>query len=111
MMFGSIFYNLWGALLAFSTYFFLNFMGPTAPIMIIVKSFIAAVIGFLVTYIIRFLISYVLYTPEEEQALEEEAEEASIPSSATAEEFAEENPEEVAKAVRTMMDDENKIAS
>ena len=55
MLYGSILYNFWGALLAFSTYFFLNFMGPGAPLAIIIKSFVAAVIGFIVTYVIRFL--------------------------------------------------------
>jgi len=111
MMFGSILYNLWGALIAFSIYFFLNFTAPAAPWVIISKSFVAAVIGFLVTYIIRFLISYVLYTPETDEIVEEEKEEATMPSSATADEFEEENPEEVAKAVRTMMEEENQAAS
>jgi len=113
-MFGSIFYNLWGALIAFSIYFFSTFQKPLTPLRILIGSFIVAIIVFFAMYIIRFLIAYILYTPEDNEAmgegeLEENAsdelqegnQEASSASSTV--EFQDESSEEIAQVVRTMM--------
>ncbi|GGG21987.1 hypothetical protein GCM10007425_15560 [Lysinibacillus alkalisoli] len=104
-MFGSILYNLWGALGSFCLYFFINFLKPVPPLSIILKSFIAAIVGFLLMYVVRYLITYICYTPEEEEHIEDD-EQVAKPVQATPEEFAEENPEEVANVVKTMMHEE-----
>jgi len=113
-MFGSIFYNLWGALIAFSIYFFSTFQKPLTPLRILIGSFVAAIIVFFVMYIIRFIIAYILYTPEDKEAmgegeleentsdeLQEGNQEASSASSTV--EFQDESSEEIAQVVRTMM--------
>lgn len=116
-MFGSIFYNLWGALMAFTIYFFSTFLKPYTPLRIIIGSFVTAIIVFLVMYIVRFLIAYILYTPEvDEEAVEGElAENEQITPEGTNQEaasaqstveFQDENSEEIAQVVRTMMNRE-----
>ncbi|WP_445479666.1 hypothetical protein ACULLL_05110 [Lysinibacillus irui] len=116
-MFGSIFYNLWGALIAFSLYFFSTFLKPYTPLRIIIGSFIVAIIVFLLMYIIRFLIAYIMFTPEvneeadkgdlEENGLDSEKEtEEETPAANSTVEFQDENSEEIAQVVRTMMNRE-----
>ncbi|MGE8034246.1 hypothetical protein B1B04_06300 [Lysinibacillus sp. KCTC 33748] len=116
-MFGSIFYNLWGALIAFSIYFFSTFLKPYTPLRIIVGSFVAGIIMFFVMYIVRFLIAYVLFTPEDDEELVEgeheenesenpEEENQEAPTANSTVEFQDENSEEIAQAVRTMMNRE-----
>lgn len=116
-MFGSIFYNLWGALIAFSIYFFSTFQKPFTPLRILVGSFIVAIIAFFVMFIVRFLIAYILFTPEEdEEAVEGDIEEKElesiegviqeVPIANSTVEFQDENSEEIAQVVRTMMDRE-----
>ncbi|MFE3574960.1 hypothetical protein [Lysinibacillus sp. NPDC059133] len=116
-MFGSIFYNLWGTLLAFSLYFFITFQKSYTPLRIIIGSFVAGIIVFFVMYIVRFLIAYVLFTPEgEEEVVEGEHEEnesdnpeeenQETPTANSTVEFQDENSEEIAQAVRTMMNRE-----
>ncbi|MEB2298092.1 hypothetical protein LAV72_00445 [Lysinibacillus xylanilyticus] len=116
-MFGSIFYNLWGALFAFSIYFFSTFQKPYTPLRIIIGSFVAGIIMFFVMYIVRFLIAYVLFTPEgDEEVVEGEHEEnesdnpeeenQETPTANSTVEFQDENSEEIAQAVRTMMNRE-----
>ncbi|MFC9538324.1 hypothetical protein ACFTQ7_00405 [Lysinibacillus sp. NPDC056959] len=116
-MFGSIFYNLWGALIAFSIYFFSTFLKPYTPLRIIVGSFVAGIIMFFVMYIVRFLIAYVLFTPEGDEELVEgeheeneseniEGENQETPTANSTVEFQDENSEEIAQAVRTMMNRE-----
>ncbi|WP_134018923.1 hypothetical protein [Lysinibacillus sp. YR326] len=113
-MFGSIFYNLWGALITFSIYFFSTFLKPYTPLRIIIGSFVAGIIAFFVMYIVRFLIAYVLFTPEgdaevgegnleenESDNREEDSQEAMTANSTV--EFQDENSEEIAQVVRTMM--------
>lgn len=113
-MFGSIFYNLWGALIAFSIYFFSTFQKPFTPLRILVGSFIVAIIAFFVMFIVRFLIAYILFTPEEdEEAVEGDIEEKElesiegvkqeVPIANSTVEFQDENSEEIAQVVRTMM--------
>ncbi|EAZ83821.1 hypothetical protein BB14905_20963 [Bacillus sp. B14905] len=116
-MFGSIFYNLWGALMAFTIYFFSTFLKPYTPLRIIIGSFVTAIIVFLVMYIVRFLIAYILYTPEvDEEAVEGELAEneqtttegtnQEAASAHSTVEFQDENSEEIAQVVRTMMNRE-----
>lgn len=116
-MFGSIFYNLWGALMAFTIYFFSTFLKPYTPLRIIIGSFVTAIIVFLVMYIVRFLIAYILYTPEvDEEAVEGELAEndqttpegtnQEAASAQSTVEFQDENSEEIAQVVRTMMNRE-----
>lgn len=121
-MFGSIFYNLWGALIAFSLYFFMTLQQPYTPLRIIIGSFVAAIIVFFVMYIVRFLIAYVLFTPtadpsEDDSGLEEtsasvvdeKGKETSTTNSTV--EFQDESTEDIAQAVRTMMhrEDEQQV--
>ncbi|MFJ3387251.1 hypothetical protein [Lysinibacillus sp. NPDC086135] len=113
-MFGSIFYNLWGALIAFSIYFFSTFLKPYTPLRIIIGSFVAGIIVFFIMYIVRFLIAYILFTPENaEEVVEGEHEEnesgnreednQETPTASSTVEFQDENSEEIAQVVRTMM--------
>ncbi|MFJ7404884.1 MULTISPECIES: hypothetical protein [unclassified Lysinibacillus] len=117
-MFGSIFYNLWGALIAFSIYFFMTLQQPLTPLRIIIGSFVVAIIVFFVMYIVRFIIAYVLFTPNADQSLadsgfeenssthiDEESEETSSTSSTV--EFQDESTEDIAQVVRTMMNRED----
>ena len=116
-MFGSIFYNLWGALIAFSIYFFSTFQESYTPLRILIGSFIVAIIVFFVMFIVRFLIAYILFTPEEdEEAVEVDIEEKElesiegvkqeVPIANSTVEFQDENSEEIAQVVRTMMNRE-----
>lgn len=116
-MFGSIFYNLWGALIAFSIYFFSTFQKPFTPLRILIGSFIVAIIAFFVMFIVRFLIAYILFTPgEDEEAVEVDIEEKElesiegvkqeVPIANSTVEFQDENSEEIAQVVRTMMNRE-----
>lgn len=116
-MFGSIFYNLWGALIAFSIYFFSTFQKPFTPLRILIGSFMVAIIAFFVMFIVRFLIAYILFTPEEdEEAVEVDIEEKElesiegvkqeVPIANSTVEFQDENSEEIAQVVRTMMNRE-----
>jgi len=117
-MFGSVFYNLWGALIAFSIYFFSTFLKPYTPLRIIIGSFVAGIIVFFVMYIVRFLIAYILFTPEDaEEVVEGEHEEnesgnheednQETPTANSTVEFQDENSEEIAQVVRTMMNRED----
>ena len=116
-MFGSIFYNLWGALIAFSIYFFSTFQKPFTPLRILIGSFIVAIIAFFVMFIVRFLIAYILFTPEvDEEAVEDDLDEKELdstegvtqeaPTANSTVEFQDENSEEIAQVVRTMMNRE-----
>lgn len=117
-MFGSIFYNFWAAIIAFSVYFFATLSDTNLPSQILMGSGIAAIIAFLCMFALRYLIAFVLYTPEEqlfdelnqeneqlrmqsstEQSLERKHSEIDISTI----EFNDESTEEIAKVVRTMM--------
>ncbi|WP_081976094.1 hypothetical protein [Ureibacillus manganicus] len=112
MMIGSIISNFWVALGTFTIYFLIMFQKPETPFNILLGSFISAIFGFVITFLLRYLIGYILYTPEE-IALEADSEENDKPhphdelqptvqqkSSSTK---AIEDPEEIAKVVKTMM--------
>ena len=115
-MFGSMFYNFWAALFSFAAYFIWaiqdRFAMPWPTIGIAV---IAAIIGFIVMFAIRFIIGYVLYTPEaiihmnvdgtnEATMIEEDGNQQFVPQkNRTTAEFEEDNTEEIAQVVRTML--------
>ena len=117
-MFGSIFYNLWGALIAFTFYFFITLQSGYLPIRILIGSFIAALFVFFVMFFVRYLISFILYTPESEESLNDHQHHESVQEENNLEsnhekelihstaEFQDENTEEIAQVVRTMMNRE-----
>ncbi|MGM9950776.1 MAG: hypothetical protein ACI33P_11650 [Lysinibacillus sp.] len=118
MMYGSFLYNCWAALLGFTAYFVLALQQPYAPPLETVGgSFVTALIVFLCTYPARLFLGYVLFTPEEMELGEalvaedeqEKKEELDIPafSQTSTVEFEDENAEEIAKVVRTMMHSED----
>ena len=118
MMYGSFLYNCWAALLGFAVYFIIVLQQPyVMPISALVGAFVTAFIVFLCTFLVRMFLGYVLYTPTEiefQESLEVEGqsntnEELQIPlvEQTSAVEFEDENAEEIAKVVRTMMHSED----
>ena len=117
-MFGSIFYNLWGALIAFSLYFFITLRSTYLPIRIILGSLFVAILVFLVMFFVRYLISFILYTPESEESQADNEQNESVQDEKNLEgnpekeltnstvQFQDENAEEIAQVVRTMMNRE-----
>ncbi|NLY81072.1 MAG: hypothetical protein GX072_14645 [Lysinibacillus sp.] len=124
-MFGSIFYNFWGSLIAFTIAFIIMYQVSIFPSKILLVSFIVALVTFVVMFAIRYLIGFVLYTPDdklfesfinekdssndetkdEQEQMDNENEQQSNSSTV---EFEDESPEEIAKVVRTMMSDNEK---
>lgn len=114
-MFGSILYNLWAALIAFSIYFFIMLRSSDAPIQILIGSFVTAILVFFAMFLVRYLVSFILYTPEIEDSLtDDEHREAGQDdndpehnhekkTANSTVEFQDENTEEIAQVVRTMM--------
>ncbi|WP_431029492.1 hypothetical protein [Lysinibacillus sp. LZ02] len=114
MMYGSILYNCWAALLGFTVYFFIALQEPYAlPVSILISSSIAALIVFVCTFLVRLFLGYVLFTPQEvalQVVMEVDAqqnmtEDVQVPlrEQPSTVEFEEDNTEEIAKVVRTMM--------
>ena len=114
-MFGSIFYNLWAALIAFSIYFFITFQSSNFPIRILIGSFVTAILVFFAMFLVRYLVSFILYTPESEESLTDDEHNEVVQDENNLEnnhekqvtnstvEFQDENTEEIAQVVRTMM--------
>lgn len=114
-MFGSIFYNFWAALLSFAVYFIAAIQNPYAmPLQTVGTAFIIAVIAFSLMFLIRFFLGYVFYTPEAPVLLQTEEElpvvaketdkTQTVPQSDhTTMEGEDENTEEIAQAVRSML--------
>ncbi|MEG0472492.1 MAG: multidrug transporter [Solibacillus sp.] len=115
MMFGSLFYNCWAALCSFTVYFMWAVQDPFAyPLPTIGASFVVALIGFIMMFFIRAFIGYVLYTPKNIAYLEGDAtsniessnieQQQFVPQNKRSTvEFEEDNTEEIAKVVRTML--------
>ena len=114
MMYGSFLYNCWAALIGFTVYFIIVLQQPyVMPISALSGAFVTAFIVFLCTFLVRMFLGYVLYTPEEVEFQESIAvegqpntsEELQIPlvEQTSTVEFEDENSEEIAKVVRTMM--------
>ena len=123
-MFGSMFYNFWAALFSFAAYFIWAIQNPFAvPLPTIGMALLAAVIGFIAMFAIRLFIGYVFYTPEavehtevdvanEATMIEEDGNQQFVPQSKrTTAEFEEDNTEEIAQAVRTMLHGEEAFSS
>ena len=117
MMYGSFLYNCWAALIGFTVYFIIVLQQPyVMPISALSGAFVTAFIVFLCTFLVRMFLGYVLYTPEEVEFQESIAvegqpntsEELQIPlvEQTSTVEFEDENSEEIAKVVRTMMHSE-----
>lgn len=117
MMYGSFLYNCWAALLGFTTYFVLALQQSYAlPLETLLGAFVTALVVFLCAYPARLLLGYVLFTPEEvileqaenEKEIQEQKEELQIPEvdHPAMMEFKDEDGEEIAKVVRTMMQSE-----
>lgn len=114
MMFGSLFYNFWFSLIAFTIYFFATFQTSYTPTRIIIGSFVSAIIVFFITFLFRMVLAYILYTPNEE-TLEDVVEDLNLKQQSvgdsklneqtvsSAVEFPDESSEEIAEVVRTMM--------
>lgn len=108
-MFGSIFYNCWAALFAFSVYFFMALNKPVLPSRILLGAFVSALIVFLVTFAIRFLIAFIIYTPEDlvDEQMHDKEEEQFVDNNQLGkrltEEFSDETTEEVAQVVKTLL--------
>jgi hypothetical protein len=119
MMYGSFLYNCWAALLGFTAYFALALQQPySMPMEILLGSFITAIVAFLCAYPARLFLGYVLFTPDEvtlekiemEKEIQEQKEELQIPAfdRTSTMEFEDEDGEEIAKVVRTMLHSEEK---
>ena len=114
-MFGSIFYNFWGALGAFTLYFLWALQQPfPQPIPVILQSFLVALVGFIFMFAIRYLLNYILYTPEQTETAELQVQQAEgeelsdldllmQEKNQSVSEFQDEDSEEIAKVVRTML--------
>ena len=122
-MYGSLFYNFWAALLSFAAYFVWAIQDPFAfPWATIGTSLIVAIIGFIVMFVVRYFIGYVFYTPEnilysEMEAdntmkVENENNQQFIPKNdRSTVEFEEDNSEEFANVVRTMLHGQDEALS
>lgn len=115
-MFGSLFYNFWAALFSFTGYFIWAIRNPFAmPLQTIAIAFVVAIVGFIVMFIIRYFLGYVFYTPETSEfpemddeliaaMAEDETNQQFVPlNSRSTTEFEDENTEDVAQVVRTML--------
>lgn len=122
MMFGSILYNCWAALLGFSVYFFVALQETIIlPVNVLFGSFIAAFIVFLCMFPVRLFLSYIFYTPTEiefeqiEQLVDVESDFQNISphhvEKSSTVEFEDESTEDIAKVVRTMMHEEESMPS
>lgn len=124
-MYGSILYNCWTALVAFTVYFFVTLSQSQAPTQILIGSFVIAVIAFFIMFAVRYLLAYVLYTPDQ-QLFEEVSEqnetdkellnhdhdlhlnnETPTTSNFSTVEYNDESTEEIAQVVRTMLNQED----
>lgn len=115
-MYGSILINCWGSLIAFTITFIWMYQNSIFPSRILIVSFIVAFAAFLLFFAVRYLIAYITYTPNDElfekfieeaklkekDDEEEEIEEGRNPSKV---EFQDDDPEEIAQIVRTMLHD------
>ncbi|MGE7621808.1 hypothetical protein ACQKMD_01775 [Viridibacillus sp. NPDC096237] len=109
MMVGSILWNCWAALIGFSIYFFMTFQSFKTPTTILFNSFIIAFVVFLIAFLVRFIIGFVFFSPQSEEFNLSEGE-LVVNNEQTKEQQAsqmnnniEENAEEVAKVVQSMM--------
>lgn len=115
MIFGSILYNLWGALGSFTIYFIWALQQPLPlPLPVVLQSLLAAIVGFVAMYAVRYFAGYIFYTPAEVKYTEMPVKEDEISENLDLDllmhsknvstvEFQDENSEEMAQVVRTML--------
>lgn len=120
-MFGSIFYNFWAALFSFAVYFIAAIQNPYAlPLPTIGKALVIAAIAFGLMFLIRYFLGYVFYTPEApvlsqtEEELPVVAEKTdktqTVPQGDhTTTEVEDENTEEIAQVVRSMLQSDESL--
>ncbi|MCM3722171.1 multidrug transporter [Solibacillus isronensis] len=120
-MFGSIFYNFWAALLSFAVYFIAGIQNPYAmPLPTIGAALVISVIAFSLMFLIRYFLGYVFYTPEapvlsqtEEElpVVAKETDKTQIVSQSdhTTMEVEDENTEEIAQVVRSMLQSDESL--
>jgi len=117
MMVGSIFYNCWATLIAFTITFVVMVLQQSLfPFQILLWSFVVGILTFVAMFGIRFIVGYIWYTPNDELFLNVEGMEseelnrgeANSGQQQSTVEFNDEASEEIAKVVRSMMsyDDE-----
>lgn len=123
MMFGSLFYNFWAALCSFTIYFIWAVQDPFAfPLPTIGASLVVALISFIAMFFIRAFIGYVFYTPENIEysevnptsniePLNTEQQQFVPQNRRTTVEFEEDNTEEIANVVRTMLHGQEEAVS
>ena len=122
-MFGSLFYNFWGALFSFAVYFIWAIRDPYAmPWPTIGIAAVAAIIGFIAMFAVRYFVGYIFYTPEDVvhneteiindgTFVEEDGNQQFIPqNNRTTVEFEEENTEEIAQVVPSMLHGEEVVS-
>lgn len=115
-MLGSLFYNFWAALFSFTVYFIWAIQNPFAmPLQTIGIAFVVAIVGFIIMFFVRYFLGYIFYTPETTTHLEMEDEQIAamteddhnqqfVPrNNRSTTEFEDENTEDVAQVVRTML--------
>ena len=124
-MYGSIFYNFWAAIIGFSIYFFGTLSDSLIPFNNLGISLIAAAASFIIMFAIRYLLGYIFYMPnddlfnsfnKENERMREQI--AKIPADSTntgtntsTMEFKDQNSEEIAKVVKSMMMEEESAKS
>jgi len=111
-MYGSILINCWGSLIAFTITFILMYQNSVFPSHILIVSFIVAFAAFLLFFAVRYLIGYITYTPNDEmfeEFIENDDDDENLNEGRTSSkvEFQDESPEDIAKIVRTMMQDQD----
>lgn len=123
MMYGSMLFNFWAALVSFSLYFLWAMQATfPMPLQTLVSSLVAAIIGFIMMYPIRLFLGYVFYTPESivfSDVLDETSQEDGMntnsqmnrPKNSSTVEFEDDNPEEIAQVVRTMLHKEDEAVA
>jgi len=116
MMMGSIFYNCWATLITFTITFVVMVLQQSLfPFQILLWSFVVGILTFVAMFGIRFLVGYIWYTPNDELFLNVEGMEseelnrgdANSGQQQSTAEFNDEASEEIAKAVRSMMSNDD----
>lgn len=65
-MYGSVFWNCWGSLFAFTVTFAIVYQESISPLKIMLTSFFVAIAVFILMFPVRSLIGFILFTPDDE---------------------------------------------
>jgi len=115
MMIGSLLMNCWGGLIAFTITFLVMLGRSIFPEKILFTATIVSIVTFFAMFLIRFLIGYILYTPDgEEDEHPSQLGSEPLQDELTTErnhtstvEFEDESSEDIAKVVRTMLNQDD----